>query len=109
MTILIAGGGIGGLTLALMLHKRGIKSVVYEQASQIREVGVGINTLPHAIKELAVLGLLPALDARSPTAPRNKSIELGSPRRSEATPGAPMRASNTRNSPFIAGGCRRSS
>src|SRR5271154_1436178 len=63
MTILIAGGGIGGLTLALMLHNRGIKSVVYEQASQIREVGVGINTLPHAIKELAVLGLLPALDA----------------------------------------------
>ena len=55
MTILIAGGGIGGLTLALMLHKRGIKSVVYEQASQIREVGVGINTLPHAIKELAAL------------------------------------------------------
>ena len=46
MTILIAGGGIGGLTLALMLHKRGIKSVVYEQASQIREVGVGINTFP---------------------------------------------------------------
>ena len=46
-----------------MLHKRGIKSVVYEQASQIREVGVGINTLPHAIKELAALGLLPALDA----------------------------------------------
>ena len=63
MTILIAGGGIGGLTLALMLHRRGIKSVVYEQASQIREVGVGINTLPHAIKELAALGLLPALDA----------------------------------------------
>jgi 5-methylphenazine-1-carboxylate 1-monooxygenase len=63
MTILIAGGGIGGLTLALMLHKRGIKSLVYEQASQIREVGVGINTLPHAIKELAVLGLLPAIDA----------------------------------------------
>lgn len=62
MTILIAGGGIGGLTLALMLHRRGIKSVVYEQASQIREIGVGINILPHAIKELAALGLLPALD-----------------------------------------------
>src|SRR5271170_8389353 len=62
MTVLIAGGGIGGLTLALMLKKRGVKSVVYEQASQIREVGVGINTLPHAIKELAALGLLPALD-----------------------------------------------
>ena len=63
MTVLIAGGGVGGLTLALMLHARGIKSVVYEQASEIREVGVGINTLPHAIKELAALGLLPALDA----------------------------------------------
>lgn len=62
MTVLIAGGGIGGLTLALMLHERGIRSVVYEQAHQIREVGVGINVLPHAIKELATLGLLPALD-----------------------------------------------
>ncbi len=63
MTVIIAGGGVGGLTLALMLHARGIKSVVFEQASEIREVGVGINTLPHAIKELAALGLLPALDA----------------------------------------------
>ena len=63
MTVLIAGGGVGGLTLALMLHARGIKSVLFEQASEIREVGVGINTLPHAIKELAGLGLLPALDA----------------------------------------------
>ncbi len=63
MTVLIAGGGIGGLTLALMLKRRGIKAVVYEQASTIREVGVGINILPHAVKELAALDLLPALDA----------------------------------------------
>lgn len=63
MTVLIAGAGIGGLTLALMLKARGIKSVIYEQAPEVREVGVGINTLPHAIKELAALGLLPALDA----------------------------------------------
>ncbi|RTL62980.1 MAG: flavin-dependent oxidoreductase [Hyphomicrobiales bacterium] len=62
MTVLIAGGGVGGLTLALMLHARGIKSVVFEQATEIRELGVGINTLPHAIKELAALGLLPTLD-----------------------------------------------
>jgi 5-methylphenazine-1-carboxylate 1-monooxygenase len=61
--ILIAGAGIGGLTLALMLHGRGISSVIYEQASEVREAGVGINTLPHAIRELAALGLLPALDA----------------------------------------------
>lgn len=63
MTILIAGAGIGGLSLALMLHRRGIKARVYEQASEVREVGVGINILPHAIKELAALDLLPALDA----------------------------------------------
>jgi 2-polyprenyl-6-methoxyphenol hydroxylase-like FAD-dependent oxidoreductase len=63
MTVLIAGAGIGGLTLALMLEARGIKCVVYEQATEVREIGVGINTLPHAIKELAALDLLPALDA----------------------------------------------
>ena len=61
--VIIVGAGIGGLTAALMLHRRGISCVVYEQASEVREVGVGINTLPHAIRELADLGLLPALDA----------------------------------------------
>src|ERR1700689_5396214 len=63
MTVLIAGGGVGGLTLALSLHERGIPCIVFEQAEQFRELGVGINTLPHAIKELSDLGLLPALDA----------------------------------------------
>ena len=63
MTILIAGAGIGGLAAALMLHKRGIKAQVVEQASQVREVGVGINTLPHSIAELADLGLLAQLDS----------------------------------------------
>jgi 2-polyprenyl-6-methoxyphenol hydroxylase-like FAD-dependent oxidoreductase len=62
MTVLIAGAGIGGLTAALMLHQRGIKVQVVEQAPQVREVGVGINMLPHSIAELAALGLLPRLD-----------------------------------------------
>ncbi len=62
MSVIIAGAGVGGLTLALMLKAHGIKAVIYEQAGEVRELGVGINTLPHAIKELAGLGLLPRLD-----------------------------------------------
>jgi 2-polyprenyl-6-methoxyphenol hydroxylase-like FAD-dependent oxidoreductase len=54
---------VGGLVTALMLHARGIECDVYEQADGIRELGVGINTLPHAIKELEELGLLERLDA----------------------------------------------
>jgi 2-polyprenyl-6-methoxyphenol hydroxylase-like FAD-dependent oxidoreductase len=61
--ILIAGGGIGGLTLALMLHERGIACRVYEAAAEVKPLGVGINALPHSIRELAALGLLPNLDA----------------------------------------------
>lgn len=60
--ILIAGGGIGGLTLALSLHERGIPCLVLESAKEVKQLGVGINTLPHAIRELAALGLLPELD-----------------------------------------------
>jgi 2-polyprenyl-6-methoxyphenol hydroxylase-like FAD-dependent oxidoreductase/quercetin dioxygenase-like cupin family protein len=60
---IIAGGGIGGLTTALMLQARGIDCQVYEQAPEIRELGVGINTLPHAIRELKEVGLLDRLDA----------------------------------------------
>jgi 2-polyprenyl-6-methoxyphenol hydroxylase-like FAD-dependent oxidoreductase len=63
VTILVAGGGVGGLTLALSLHERGVPCQVLEAAEQVRPLGVGINTLPHAIRELAALGLLPALDA----------------------------------------------
>ncbi|MCW4115238.1 flavin-dependent oxidoreductase [Aurantimonas sp. MSK8Z-1] len=62
MKVIIVGAGIGGLTTALMLHRRGIRAEIYEQSSAVREVGVGINTLPHAIRELAEIGLLPALD-----------------------------------------------
>ena len=63
MKAIIAGGGIGGLVTALMLHARGLDCEIFEQADAVRELGVGINTLPHAIKELAELGLLERLDA----------------------------------------------
>src|SRR5919106_1286285 len=62
MKAIIIGGGIGGLTAALMLHARGIDCEIFEQSDAIRELGVGINTLPHAIKELKELGLLARLD-----------------------------------------------
>jgi len=62
MKAIIIGGGIGGLTAALMLHARGLDCELYEQSDVVRELGVGINTLPHAIKELAELDLLKRLD-----------------------------------------------
>jgi 2-polyprenyl-6-methoxyphenol hydroxylase-like FAD-dependent oxidoreductase len=54
---MIVGGGIGGLSAALFLHRAGVRATVFEAAPQIRELGVGINTLPHAIRELDRLGL----------------------------------------------------
>jgi 2-polyprenyl-6-methoxyphenol hydroxylase-like FAD-dependent oxidoreductase len=63
MNVLIAGGGVGGLTLGLMLHQRGIVCTILEATPEMREIGVGINVLPNAVRELAALGLLPALDA----------------------------------------------
>ncbi|AYD63393.1 flavin-dependent oxidoreductase [Achromobacter sp. B7] len=65
MQIVIAGAGIGGLTLALMLHRRGIECRVYESAQELRPLGVGINLLPHAVSELEQLGLMPALAERA--------------------------------------------
>jgi 5-methylphenazine-1-carboxylate 1-monooxygenase len=55
--ILIVGGGIGGLTLGLALHAAGIPCRIFESAAEIRPIGVGINLLPYATKELAALGL----------------------------------------------------
>jgi 2-polyprenyl-6-methoxyphenol hydroxylase-like FAD-dependent oxidoreductase len=60
--VLIVGGGIGGLTLALELHRRGIGCRVFESAPEIKAVGVGVNLLPHATRALSALGLLPALE-----------------------------------------------
>ena len=55
--VIIVGAGIGGLTLGLALHKCGIPCRIFESTAEIKAVGVGINLLPHATKELAVLGL----------------------------------------------------
>src|SRR5260370_16654597 len=63
MTVLIAGGGIGGLTLALSLHQIGVPARVFESVPELRPLGVGINVLPHAVRELIELGLHDKLDA----------------------------------------------
>ena len=59
--VIIVGAGIGGLTLGLALHGAGIPCRIFESAAEIKPVGVGINLLPHATKELAALGLEPDL------------------------------------------------
>src|ERR1700736_4584107 len=59
--IIIVGAGVGGLTLGLALHAAGIPCRIFESATAIRPIGLGINLLPHATKELAALGLEPVL------------------------------------------------
>lgn len=59
---IITGGGIGGLAAALSLHEAGIDVTVFESAAEIRPLGVGINLLPNACRELCDLGLQTELD-----------------------------------------------
>ena len=61
--IAVVGGGIAGLAFALALHQRGIACDVYEGVAEVKELGVGITLLPHAMRELTALGLLPQLEA----------------------------------------------
>lgn len=62
MSIVIVGAGIGGLTAALSLHAAGRSDVVVlEAAREIRDIGVGLNLPPHAVRELSELGLGDAL------------------------------------------------
>ena len=66
MDTIIVGGGIGGLTLALAMHAARIEGRIriLEAAPEIKPLGAGINLGPHAIRELAALGLEDALAAR---------------------------------------------
>ncbi len=63
--VVIAGAGIGGLVTALSLHECGIGVQLFESVETIRALGVGINLLPHAVRELDQLGLLDELRANS--------------------------------------------
>ncbi len=55
--VLIAGGGIGGMALALTLHQIGLPCIVYEAVPELQPLGVGINLQPNAVREFYDLGL----------------------------------------------------
>ena len=57
MTVLIAGGGIGGLTLALSCQQLNIPFIIFEKTKTLEPLGVGINLQPNAVRELADLNL----------------------------------------------------
>ena len=63
MDVLIGGAGLGGLSAALSLHAAGIEVRVVEGARELEPLGVGINILPHATRELVELGLADELAA----------------------------------------------
>ena len=55
--VLIAGGGIGGLVLALTLHQIGVRCTVLESVRELKPLGVGVNLQPNAVRELEDLGI----------------------------------------------------
>jgi salicylate hydroxylase len=59
--VLIVGGGIGGLAAALALARKGIRARVIEQASELKEVGAGIQLGPNVFRMFEVLGLTEAV------------------------------------------------
>ncbi len=63
LKIAVVGGGIAGLAFALSLHQHGLSCDVYESVPDVKELGVGITLLPHAMRELAHLGLQAELEA----------------------------------------------
>src|ERR1700741_873462 len=64
LEVIIVGGGIGGLFAANALIAHGLKARVYEQAPAIGEVGAGVFLTPNSMRQLARVGLAPAVERR---------------------------------------------
>lgn len=62
-TVIISGAGIAGLATALALRQRGVAVTVLEQATQLREVGAGLQIAPNGSRVLQALGLSEAVEA----------------------------------------------
>ena len=77
VSVAVIGGGIGGLTAALCLHKIGFDVHVYEQARVLREVGAGINVPPNAARVIHALGLGDGTSHTRRDADRRASAALG--------------------------------
>src|SRR5579859_2870339 len=79
LPIVIAGAGIGGLSAALALSRRGFEVAVYERAKEIREVGAGLQLGPNAFQAFAKLGIEDRMEsiAFSPRAIRFRDSTTG--------------------------------
>lgn len=60
--VVVVGGGVGGLTAALAMHRRGIEVEVYERAPALGEIGAGVTLAPNALKGLFALGIRAAIE-----------------------------------------------
>lgn len=63
--VVVAGGGVGGLTAAVALAQRGSDVIVCERAPTFEEVGAGLQLGPNATRRLRALGVLPAVERRA--------------------------------------------
>jgi 2-polyprenyl-6-methoxyphenol hydroxylase-like FAD-dependent oxidoreductase len=73
--ILIAGAGIGGIVAALALRQRGFEVELYEQATDLREIGAGVQISPNGSRVLRALGLQSAMEAIA-SVPMAKDMRL---------------------------------
>ena len=80
-TVAVAGAGLGGLTAALALIDRGFEVTVFEQSSELREVGAGVQLGPNAMRVYAALGLNDTIAAFSfvPEAHVVRGAKTGAP------------------------------
>src|SRR5688572_30485425 len=77
MRVLIVGAGIGGLTAAIALVRKGIDVEIHERSAELTDVGAGISLWPNALKALHQLGLRSALEALSFVTPEGALRSAG--------------------------------